>query len=874
MLMSGRPVVTAILVVMMILSHFNAGVLPNHENLIADSIPADLNQLSLESREPLSGAFWENIGQITNASIMFYGRLQGGMIGFGMNAIILWRGEMDEPTILQFEGARHVSPEGMDEVDHRVNYLLGTRGTYAGVRGFKSVIYRELWPGICMVHRMTRNGLQHEFHMDSGTDPCNIRFRCQSQVDLELKEALMFSYDEYAMILGDSMTVPQQSATDVIPTQRGTPQMSQEGSEFPAGPLFSTYVGGADRDIGASIALDPAGNVYVTGHTWSTDFPTANQGNASNSGAADCFVLKLNPTGDEILYSTLVGGFNTDYGKSIAVDSSGNAYVCGYTSSSDFPTVNAYDDSFNGGGSDCFVFKLSVSGDSLLFSTYVGGSGQDLAVSLVVHSASVYVTGGTESLDFPRVPLTGSSYHGGESDCFVFRLNATDGDLLYSVYVGGSSSEHGNSAAINSLGTVVVTGATDSMDFPTTNHYDDSHNGEYDCFLFRLDSTGDLLQSTYVGGSNLDYGASAAVDSDGNIYVTGATESSDFPIANAPHSFFGWDKDVFVLKLNSTFSELLYSTVIGGIQSDIGASIAIDSTGHAYVTGTTRSPGFPVLNAFDDVHNGGGDCFVLKLAPFDASPMYSTYIGGEATESGESIALDESGNIYLTGYSFSSDFPTVNALDDTSDGGLGDCIVLKLPDNSDTDGDGLSDYAEVQLGTNRFEADSDGDMLDDGDEVNIHGTNPSNNDTDSDGMPDGWEIQNGLNATVFNANEDPDSDGLGNLDEFVHRTDPNNDDTDGDGIPDGWEVQYGYDPLNSHVPIEEILLYNMSVTLAVLAMMLAGLVLIALLPHIEEYRRRDLAKRESLERKHAVEDLSKHTGEHQDESKDALEDTT
>jgi len=871
--MSGRPAITTILVVMMILSHFNAGVLPNHENLVADSIPADLNQLPLESREPLSGALWENVGQITNASIMFYGRLQGGMIGFGMNAIVLWRDGMDEPTILQFEGARHVSPEGMDEVNHRGNYLLGTRGTYVGVRGFESVIYRELWPGISMVHRMTRNGLQHEFHMDSGTDPDTIRFQCQSQMDLELKEASMFSYDEYAMILEDSMTVPQQGATDVITTQKGTPQMSQEGSEFPAGPLYSTYVGGNNRDFGTSIALDPAGNVYVTGFTYSTDFPTANQDNASNNGVADCFVLKLNPTGNEILYSTLVGGFDSDYGTSIAVDSSGNAYVCGYTSSSDFPTVNAYDGSFNGGQLDCFVFKLSVSGDSLLISTYVGGSGLDFATSLVVHSASVYVTGGAGSLDFPRVPLIGSSYNGGESDCFVFRLNATDGNLLYSVYVGGSGRESGNSVAIDSLGTAIVTGGTDSMDFPTTNHYDDSLNGDSDCFLFRLNSMGDLLQSTYIGGSNHDYGASAAVDSDGNIYVTGATESSDFPIANAPHSFFGWDKDVFVLKMNSTFSELLYSTIIGGLQSDIGASIVVDSTGNAYVIGTTHSSNFPVLNAFDETHNGAGDCFILKLASSDGSLMYSTYVGGEQTEKGESITLDELGNIYLTGYSWSLDFPTVNAFDDTINDIFPDCIVLKLPDNSDTDGDGLSDHTEVQLGTNRFEADSDGDMLDDGDEMNIHGTNPNNNDTDSDGMPDGWEVQNGFNATVFNANEDPDSDGLENLSEFVHGTDPNNNDTDGDGIPDGWEVQHGYDPLNPHVPVEEILLYNMLATLAVLAMMLAGLVLLALLPHIEEYRRRGLAQRESLERKHALEEISKHTGEHRDESKEAVEDT-
>ncbi|MFX0053366.1 MAG: SBBP repeat-containing protein [Promethearchaeota archaeon] len=398
-------------------------------------------------------------------------------------------------------------------------------------------------------------------------------------------------------------------------------KLSADGSEL----LFSTFIGGQDYEYAKSIVVDEFGNAYVTGLTNSTDFPSVNAYNSTHGGNPDCFVLKLSANGSTLLYSTFIGGAGLDSGESIAVDTSGNAYVTGYTESTGFPTVNAYDSTFNG-TSDSFVFKLSNDGSTLVFSTFIGGSGHDAGTSVILDtSCSIYVTGYTESADFPTVDAYDSTYHHSmrldrPGDCFVFKLSADGSTLLYSTFVGGSTMDSGRSIAVDSSCNVYVTGYTSSYDFPTVNAYDSNNEGG-DCFVFKLSNDGStLVFSTFIGGEDPDYAYSIALDASGNVYVTGSTVSPDFPTVNAYNSNHGGKRDCFVFKLSANGLALLYSTFIGGSSLDWGCSIAIDTDANVYVAGTTESENFPTVNCYNATFGGDEDCFILKFHPTDQLP--------------------------------------------------------------------------------------------------------------------------------------------------------------------------------------------------------------------------------------------------------------
>ncbi|MFW9996525.1 MAG: SBBP repeat-containing protein, partial [Candidatus Odinarchaeota archaeon] len=337
-------------------------------------------------------------------------------------------------------------------------------------------------------------------------------------------------------------------------------------------------------------------------------------------GVTDAFVSKLSADGSSLLFSTYLGGseYTRDYGQSIAVDGAGNCYITGYTFSSDFPTVNAYDNSFGGGVTDAFVSKLSAGGDNLLFSTYLGGENEDRGHSLAVDGAgNCYIAGYTQSTDFPTVNAYDSSYGWGHGDAFVSKLSAGGDNLLFSTYLGGENEDSGLSIAVDGAGNCYITGCTFSSDFPTVNAYDNSYSGrQWDAFVSKLSAGGDnLLFSTYLGGDDTDSGHSIAVDGAGNCYVTGYTQSTDFPTVNAYDNSYGGatdvfdDFDAFISKLSAGGDNLLFSTYLGGEEADSGQSIAVDGAGNCYVTGYTQSTDFPTVNAYDS-SGGGYDAFI------------------------------------------------------------------------------------------------------------------------------------------------------------------------------------------------------------------------------------------------------------------------
>ena len=394
-----------------------------------------------------------------------------------------------------------------------------------------------------------------------------------------------------------------------------------------------------------------------------------------------------------LLYSTFLGGTDEDRGESIDVDGSGYVYVTGYTWSTDFPTKNAYDTTFNGGYDDVFVAKLdmTLSGTaSLLYSTFVGGNNSERGHSIVATGTGIaYVTGETQSTDLPTTLSAYDSSHNGSNDAFVTKLDTTQsgsGSLLYSTYLGGTAWDHGNGIAATSTGIAYVVGATASNDFPTKNAYDPSHNGGSDVFMTKLDTTQSgaacLLYSTYLGGSGGERGFGIAVGRGASAYVTGWTASTDFPTLNAYDSSHNGSHDAFVAKFDTTETggaSLLYSTYLGGSSDDEGYSIA--SVSYLYVTGYTGSANFPTLDAYDSSLNGTYDVFVAKFGSGSgtASLLYSTYLGGSDYDVGNGIAVNSAGCAYVAGCTASTDFPTTsNAYDTTYSGGWNDVFVAKL----------------------------------------------------------------------------------------------------------------------------------------------------------------------------------------------------
>ncbi len=403
---------------------------------------------------------------------------------------------------------------------------------------------------------------------------------------------------------------------------------------------FSTYLGGVGDDQCYRVALDSMNQVYMTGATRSSDFPTFNSYQATYNwealGTPDAWVGKLSSSGSVLLFSTYLGGGSAngfDIGRGIAVDSVGQACVAGYTYAAEFPTLNPFQSSSNG-DVDMFVSLISSSGSSLLFSTYLGGSDADYGNALALDSLNrACVAGNTSSSDFPTRLAYQATYAGGYYDVCLSRLSSSGSELVFSTYLGGGDYDSCKSISLDPAGRVHIAGSSSSADFPTANAFQSSNAGEQDAFVGGFSSSGSMLiYSTYLGGQLYDNGSGVSTDSAGRVYVAGLTACNDFPTRNAYQPSRAGAYDCFICCLASTGSALVYSTYLGGGASDYAEDIDCDSSRRAQVVGYTYSTDFPAVCPYQSSNAGAYDIFVSQIASSGASLDFSTYWGGSGTD--------------------------------------------------------------------------------------------------------------------------------------------------------------------------------------------------------------------------------------------------
>jgi uncharacterized repeat protein (TIGR01451 family) len=683
--------------------------------LLATPTTAPVPAIKLDfDKLPLS--FVPDVGQAV-PTVHFQVHDSGSTIFFTPGAAVLAlpeRGASARSVVrLRFEGANPAPAMiGIDRLPGTANYFVGNDPakwrtnlpTYAGL------VYQQLYPGVDLRYDGTSGQLKGTYTVAPGADPSCIRWRYAGAADVRLEAAtgdLLIAVSRTAAggynliehapaawqdIDGERVSVDARYAL----ADDGSVGLAL-GSYDPTWPLtidptliYGTYLGGSGFEEVEGIALDSDGNIYVAGTTSSTDLPTEDPVQPSSSGEEDVFVAKINAAGDTLVYSTYIGGDEDDDASGVAVDGNGNAYVTGDTDSTDFPTRNPLQP--RGGLDDAFVVKLNADGNALVYSTYLGGSHIDEAEGIAVDgSGNAYVTGAT----FSSTWLTDNPMraYSGMGDAFVVKLNASGSALAYGTYLGGSGSDFGSDIAVDNNGYAYVSGEAYSTDFPTENPLQADYGGFGDVFVAKLNADGNaLVYSTYLGGSYKDYSYGIAIDSGGNAYVTGSTESTDFPTTTgALDTTCGTDGncdndtgfythgDAFVAKLNDSGNALLYGTYLGGSNVDKGYAIAVDNTGDAYVAGDTYSDDFSTLGSLQG-YGGDADAFVVKLDNDGSVLIYSTYLGGSTSDYGTGIATDNAGNVFVVGITFSEDFPVEDPLQNTHGGGYTDAFVARISD--------------------------------------------------------------------------------------------------------------------------------------------------------------------------------------------------
>ena len=599
--------------------------------------------------------------------------------------------------------------EGEDTQPGFTNYFRGNDPSkwLRGIPHFAKVRHSGVYPGIDLVYYGNERQLEYDFEIHPRRDPSTIQIAFQGVEKIALSpEGDLILTTPAGEIRHRRPVAFQRLGNTETPVEasfvlQGDRVGFHVGRYDPSLPLtidptlvWSSYLGGTGNDQGNDVAVDADGNAYITGYT-STVQPEPGQEPTTPPALEtpivsgfEAFMTKIDPAG-ALAYTTYFGGIfdpdlrdqssGYDEGHSLALGTDGSLYVVGYSTSPDFPIVNGFQTNLNG-VQDAVVVKLAMSNGEIQFSSYLGGSNSDRAFGVAIDAAgNAYVAGGTLGTNFPIVNAFKPQFGGGLRDGFLTKITPS-GTIGFSTFLGGSGDEQIYDVAIDADGNIIVTGYTSSQNFPTVNAlYKIFRGGTDDIFITKFNSEGSrLIFSTYLGGFASDNGVRLAVDKDNNIYVTGTTLSPDFPIKNAPQPRHAGAYDAFLIKLHPDGQDADFSTFLGGEDTDGGTSVAVDKDGYIYVAGFTNSIGFYAINAIGGFLRGARDGFVVKMAPDASRLVYSTYLGDFGAESATSLAVDGAGNAYVTGFTTSSAFPVLPNAFQSTLAGGQDGFIVKI----------------------------------------------------------------------------------------------------------------------------------------------------------------------------------------------------
>lgn len=625
---------------------------------------------------------------------------------------------------------------GEERLSWNNNYFIGNDPSrwFKNVPNYSKVRLKNIYENIDLVYYFQDGSLKYDFIIYSGADPEQILLRFDTGDKNSLKienngglliktpfgnliEKCPVSYQisggKREMIKTDFEIVNSEENTVTF-------NIGDYNPEFPVtiDPeiIYSTFIGGSgDIEWSYGIAVDAGGNAFITGQTESFDFPvTSGVIKETSIGSINGFVSKINASGTALEFSTYIGSASHSEGlKDIAIDAAGNSYVAGWTHSMDYPTTEGAFDREMNGSDGAVITKLNSNGSELLFSTYLDGFDKETVWAIEVdESNNVYVAGITTSYDFPVTSGAFDESTDSSQDIFISKLNSSGSSLRFSTFLGGSGIDECYDICLDESNNVYISGNTDSPEFPiTAGAFCKSLSGYMDGFVSKLSSNGkNLIFSSFLGGSKKENVFGIDIDNEQNVYVTGITLSDDFPITPAAYdtSFSKYSEDqpdpsdlpsksnktldenkydIFVSKLNSTGSILVYSTYLGGNGNDYGTYLAVDEEGNAYITGYTESNNYPTTSgAFDRGYNGLYDVFVSKLSPDGTRLIYSSYYGGSGDDIGYKTVVTSAGRVYITGWTNSGNFPvSENTVDESFNGGEADVFVLVLDTGFMTD---------------------------------------------------------------------------------------------------------------------------------------------------------------------------------------------
>jgi hypothetical protein len=604
----------------------------------------------------------------------------------------------------------HAKIEGLDKLPGKSNYFIGKnpRNWRTDISTFERVYYHEIYKGIDLVYYGNQRQLENDFVVSPGADASTIAiaFDGTKKIAIDKDGNLLLEIGGGQVQL--QRPVIYQLADGIRQEVSGNYVLRTSGDVgFEVGvydharPLiidpvlvYSSYLGGNGTEVGNAIYVDDAGSAYITGDTTSSIFPTVNPIDPTLGGTTDAFIVKINPSGSAIVYSTYLGGSSTDVGIDISVDGSQNAYITGRTASNDFPTMNAFDNAYSGGTvEDAFVVRVNAAGSALVYSTYLSGNFGARGCGIAANNSQgfAYVTG-TTSTNFP---VTASAFESTNFNSGFLTKLCTNcsgaASLVYSTFLAHTGFAEGRSIAADVGGNVYITGNLNATttNFATSGAFQTTYGGgSADAFLEKLNTNlsgaASRIYATYLGGSakdiggadgSLNPGRAIAIDGSGNAYITGSTSSANFPLANAAQGVIGGQNDAFVSKLSANGTALIYSTYLGGTGDDFGKGVAVNIGGGASVTGVA-GPNFPVVNNLLTPNPGIG--FVAKLTPSGTAVTYSTILSG-VTGGSNGIALDSAGNAFVTG-STNANIVTVFPFQPTNGGGGTDAWVSEIAD--------------------------------------------------------------------------------------------------------------------------------------------------------------------------------------------------